>query len=323
MKSKLLIIIVVGLMLFIGCENSTETEPTDPLSTWIYLDSTYTFVSGLANRRDIFQRNPIAGITVLLTNQDIDCLDSPVDVSQIGGAWIGVRFPGLEIRDYGMREVQGMSGFWGLINGIHSSSNISGSLGRAGLTFIDTAGEKRVRGWLDFENIGGFEEGEVSSAYGTFDVPYCSAALDSEYIPKEPISSWTYRDSTRLIVSGIAERRRSDQGNFEDGITVYLTDLEISCGNSPFSPPYSAATITIKFPDIAQRPYTSDEIGKTFKVYGEYFNPIFESLGPTGLTFVDTTNTRRVQGWIAIERRSIPYINAYGTFDVPFCPENQ
>ncbi len=334
MKSKLLIIIAVGLLFFFGCENSTESkdenstwtndeeEQIDPVSTWTYRDSTYTFVSGLANRRNIFQNNPIDGITVLLTDQDINCLDSPVDVLQKKGAWIVLQFPGLEIRDYGEQEVQGMMGFWGNIDGKPSSSNISGNLGQASLTFVDTVGEKRVRGWLDYEIIGMFEEGEIIRAYGTFDIPYCSAVLDSEYFPKEPISSWTYRDSTHLVVSGIAERRRSDQGDLENGIVLFLTDQEVSCANSPFTPSNLGATITIRYPDIILRSYTSGEIENTFSVYGEYFNPYYESLGPAGLTLVDTTDANQVQGWIAIRRRSVPTINVYGTFVVPFCSES-
>ena len=305
---------------FCSAELDTVYFPKEPISSWTYRDSTYTSVSGLANRRDIFQRNPIDGITVLLTNQDINCLDSPVSVVQQGGAWIGVQFPSLEVRDYGKLELQGMMGFWKS----PSSSNIYGNLGKARLTFVDTVGEKRVRGWLVFESSG-FEEGEVNRAYGTFDVPFCSAQLDTAYFPKEPISSWTYRDSTYLVVSGIAERRRSAQGDLENGMVLFLTDREISCADTPFTPPSSGATIIIKLPDIAPRLYTSDEIAHSFSVYASRadFAEGYRSLGQAALTFVDTTNANQIRGWIAIKRQDTPAINAYGTFVVPFCSESQ
>ncbi len=169
-----LIPIMLTVVLVSSCDNKTSTDPDntelDPLSSWVYRDSTYTFVSGLAERRHSFDGDPVAGITIWLSDQDITCSDSPIGWSIGGnGASVSVSFPEINTRSYGSLEIAGsMSARSG-----SSSSAFSGNLGEAGLTLVDTVDQKQVRGWIKFEENDFFEDGEVIRAYGTFDVPYC------------------------------------------------------------------------------------------------------------------------------------------------------
>lgn len=143
--------------------------------------------------------------------------------------------------------------------------------------------------------------------------------LHSEDYPKEMLTSWRYRDSNYLFLSGIAKHRRSDQDIPENGLAVLLTDQNITCSNPHIN---SGATIEIKYSDFAAKKYTTGEYEISFRIGGEYFNASFESNGQAGLILVDTTITKKIQGWIALKRQNIPVIDVYGTFEVPFCSTN-
>lgn len=141
----------------------------------------------------------------------------------------------------------------------------------------------------------------------------------TEEIVIPPLTTWIYRDSSYLILSGIAKHHRSDQGIPEHGFEVLLTDQNITCSNSQIN---SGATIKITFSDFSTKKYTAGEYEISFQIGGEYFNASIESNRQAGLTLVDTSTTNKIQGWIALKRQNIPAVDVYGTFDVPFCPTN-
>lgn len=52
------------------------------------------------------------------------------------------------------------------------TSNISGNGDVAGLTIVGTI-NNRIKGWVIYEEIGGFSADDTARVYGTFDVPFC------------------------------------------------------------------------------------------------------------------------------------------------------
>jgi len=288
-----------------------DDSQAEPISSWIYRDSTYTVVSGLAEQRRSFEGDPVDGITVWLTDEDITCLDTPINPLH-SGTWINVRFPEITTRSYGELEVMGfMRGWRGIVQ-----SNIDGNLGRAGLVFVDTLVEKRIQGWIIFEEIGGFEEGEITGrVYGTFDVPFCSAVLDTAYIPKESIKSWQYFDSEIPILSSLAQIQVYDG---YERLEIVFSDQNITCTDAPF-PNLPGSSLKVVFPNFASKIYDGTYLSGYIRLPS--INGGYNLRGKAGITFADTTAENRIKGWLAIDTKQyFPNIKIFGTFDVSFCP---
>ena len=149
----------------------TKTIPTSPISNWVYRDSTYAYVSGIANKFDIDdQDQSISGISVLIFSESVGCSSSPVDLDTLHAAWVAVQFPATEVRNYGQIEIQCNFGR----RETYGSTVTGGLLGTAGFTLVDLAGQKRVRGWFNLDDkYLPLPVGVRMKAYGTFDVPYC------------------------------------------------------------------------------------------------------------------------------------------------------
>ena len=329
-RSRLILIGVLTLMALIittcgGDDNPTDadSEQMETLGSWIYRDSTYTMVSGVVDRRRSFIGEKLNGITVWISDQKISCLDSPglnSHLNGLDGGWLSVSYPGISVRDYSQSEIQGTMNFSG-----EGGSFISGNLGEAGLTLADTTVEKRVKGWLDFEKIGFFEEGEVMQASGSFDLPFCSAELDQSYIPNDPVSTWSINGDTYSAISVISESRDTEYGGSKDGISIILTDSPITCDDSPFNLT-TGASISLEFPAINERTYNKDELKVIFMSVSGGGISLGALIGTTlraGLISVDTTGSRRAQGWVAAENLKEPNnFTIFGTFDATFCSNN-
>lgn len=328
--SRSMLIGVLTLMAFIITTCGSDDNPTDAdseqmesLGTWIYRDSTYTMVSGVVDRRRSFIGEKLNGITVWISDQKISCLDSPglnSHLTGLNGGWFSVSFPGISIKDYSKLEIQGTMAFSG-----ENGSLMSGNLGEAGLTLADTTEEKRVKGWMDFEQIGLFEEGEVSRASFSFDLPFCSADLDPTYIPNDPVSTWSLNGEIYSAISVISESRDTEYGGSKDGISIILTDSPVTCDDSPFNLT-TGSSVSIEFPEISERTYNKDEIKLIVQsVSGGGISLGFLS-GTTlraGLTSVDTSGNRQVQGWVAAENLNEPNnFTIFGSFDATFCSNN-
>lgn len=145
--------------------------PTSPVSEWTYIDSTYTYESGIANKYDVDNQDQVIdGITVLLFNKNVACTASPVDMDVLTGAWIAVQFPDIATRKYAQVEIRCVMG---KRTPSGSASKTFGMFGIAGLSLVDLDGEMRVRGWFDINDEYLAIPTHEMSARGTFDVPYC------------------------------------------------------------------------------------------------------------------------------------------------------
>lgn len=313
-------------LIIAACDDSptdANSDQMESLGSWIYRDSTYRMVSGVVDRRRSFIGEKLNGITVWISDQRISCLDSPglnSHITGLDGGWLSVSFPGISVRDYSKSEILGTMAFSG-----ENGTLMSGNLGEAGLTLADTTEEKKVKGWMDFEQIGLFEEGEVSRASFSFDLPFCSEDLDPSYIPNDPTSTWSINGETYSIISVISESRDTEYGGSKDGISIILTDSPISCDDSPFNLT-TGSSISIEFPGISERTYNKDELKLIFMSVSGGGNSLGFSPGTTlraGLTSVDTTGSRRVQGWVAAERLNEPHkFTLFGTFHASYCSNN-
>jgi hypothetical protein len=286
-----------------------DDSQIEPITKWIYRDSTYNFDSGLAEQTRSFSGDLINGLTVWLSTKDITCIDSPINTNPFSGvAWMNVRFPDLTIRSYGELEVMGFMRAGG--------SNIDGNLGRAGLVFVDTLVEKRVKGWIAFYDIGLFEDGEILvQAYGSFDVPFCSVVLDSAYFPTEPITSWQHYESEIPVVSSYAQMQVHEG---YERLEIVFSDQNITCADAPFLD-LPGSSLRVVYPNFDLNIYDGTQLMGLLRVpdmIGGY-----DLRGKAGITFADTTNENRIKGWLAIDtKRYFPNVIIYGTFDVSFCP---
>ena len=179
---KKLLVLAAVLVAMVACSDDETPAPptgpgpvyqppTSPISGWTYLDSLYTYVSGAANIFGVEQRRQTPDtITVLLFDKNVGCVPTPVGIDTLVGAWVAVQFPDTTARTYQQTEVWCEFGVR-----THSSTVVTGGLfGKAGLTFVDLDGQKRVRGWIDMSgNNLPIPPPDEITARGTFDVPYC------------------------------------------------------------------------------------------------------------------------------------------------------
>ncbi|MCH8304733.1 MAG: hypothetical protein IIB94_06325 [Candidatus Marinimicrobia bacterium] len=287
-----------------------DDAKSDRIASWIYRDSTYNIVSGIAAReRSFFFLETDIGIAVYLTNKEISCLDYPIHSSFLRPHF-AVWYPEGTTRAYDGSEIR--NEFYG------PNGNTSGNGGRAGLSFVDTLDQKQVSGWLAFEDIGGFEEGEITKrAYGSFDVPFCSSVLDSQYIPKEPLSTWELDHLEYSVVSAIAQ-----SGNGPGSVEVIFSDQQISCEDSPISS-LPVSSMKIIFPEITSKIYEGLNLDGFFEGPGIFSGG--NLLGKAAITMADTSGVMRIEGWLGIhlwESSLNKAIKAHGTFDVPYCAES-
>lgn len=135
-----------------------DVSTSSQISQWTYRNDNYNVLSNLAERGGYY--NNTDGYTVWLSTSDISCSNPSVPRPKMN-----IRYPELTTRTYFNNEI--------LINMFSSNSNSDSNAGFAGLTHVDTVMEKRIKGWVVLERIGGFNEDDTSRVYGTFDVPYC------------------------------------------------------------------------------------------------------------------------------------------------------
>ena len=132
----------------------------------------------------------------------------------------------------------------------------------------------------------------------------------------DPLTHWTYGDSTFYYLSGLM-----DLTNSSDSLTVFLTNQEISCSNIPIDPHnIGGAWIEVEFPNFTVQNYTLGEIWGTMScwIVCPYYGYCFGYLGSAGITSIDTVD-KRVLGWIDFEIDMGYTVSAYGSFNVPYC----
>jgi hypothetical protein len=133
----------------------------------------------------------------------------------------------------------------------------------------------------------------------------------------DPLSTWTYKDSTFHYVSGIM-----DLTNSMDSLKVFLTNQNIDCNDLPIAPNEKpGAWIEIKFREFAVKNYALGEIWCTMscRIFGSYYDSYIGYLGTAAITSIDTIN-RRVYGCLDIETNAFEFpLIAYGSFNVPYC----
>ena len=142
-----------------------------PISSWTILDSTYNIISGIAEIRTPFiLDSSLLGITIWLSEQEIDCSHSPIRTSD-SLSLMALWMPEFTERAYDISEVTG------LISGRNRGAIVGGP-GTGGLVLVDTLHEKRVEGWFEYKDINDLSDYDIKvRAYGLFDVPFCLGNL--------------------------------------------------------------------------------------------------------------------------------------------------
>jgi len=135
----------------------------------------------------------------------------------------------------------------------------------------------------------------------------------------DPLTNWTFRDSTFYYVSGLMDLTSS-----ADSLTIFLTNQDISCSNVPIpSNGKDGAWIEVEFPDFTIKNYSLGEIWGTMSCYifGSYWQSYTGYLGSAGITSIDTIE-KRVYGWVDFEPLAFDVpLAASGNFNVQYCSE--
>ena len=288
-----------------------DDSKSDLIDKWSFSsfsgDTVFNFVSGLAIGRGL---EIISGVelpealTIILYNVERTCLDVHFGLLSGRLGLVSVAYPEISSRYYDKNEAAFTRAF-GFYGKETLNSNLHGITPRAGLSSVDVTDEKRVKGWI------AIRDDNNTGVYGTFDVPFCSATLDSVYFPTEPIESWAFRDSVYQVGSGFSQTVCG-----RDDLLVIFSPLDsLNCPGCPYDQP-QAPYIQIIIPDPEIRLYSGSELRYFHSGPGGYgFNA---AAGVAAITSIDSLVDMRVMGWLSLKEADLRF-EVFGTFDVPYC----
>lgn len=153
-----------------SCKETAGPEAElPPLQKWTFSGTEFTYRSGIAVRSLDFEDQPTTGITVWLTDQEIDCSSRAETQLPSPGGWIGIKYPEISL---GKGSVRLTVGHWPRGGGLNGNIDVQGV---ATLTHADTTAKKTVSGALEhhedsFDPEDGFGSADIK---GSFTVPYC------------------------------------------------------------------------------------------------------------------------------------------------------
>jgi hypothetical protein len=160
-------------LLLSACNDSkgaTGPEATLPLlQKWSFSGNAINYKSGIAVRSRDTNGKLVAGLTIWLTDQSIDCSARANNLPSMNGGWIGIKYPEISL---GKGAVRVIVGYWSGAAGTNGNIDDQGT---ATLAKADTANEKSVSGSMDFHSDeldpeDGFGKADVT---GSYSVPYC------------------------------------------------------------------------------------------------------------------------------------------------------